>query len=250
MGKKNPLEVTFEVTEHGGIDPKAESPRFVAKHLSAYEFVRRRPVGNVLEIGFGDGYGSNFLAQSASAVTGIDLFEANVTAASMKYRSAHLKFLRMDATELKFQDSFFDQVVSFQVIEHIPQALLGRYLEEIRRVLRPGGTAYLSTLNLKKNLKDGKSYEKSPHHDKEFLPEEFRAILAEHFVDVTLWGLYPTLRHAVYERLKKSGVFRGLPERLDPVGRFYARITTRDFRWAPAAKLDDAIDLMGVCRKA
>ena len=232
--------MTFRITEHGGIDPLTESPRFVAKHLAAYDFALPLAKGRVLEIGCGDGYGASRLAARAQVVA-IDLFEGNVRAAAGRYRAEGLEFRRMDATELDFPAGSFDLVVSFQVIEHIPEGLLPRYLGQIRRVLKPEGRACLTTLNVKKNRKPGRPYEKSPHHDKEFTPEEFGSILGRHFGGVELYGLYPTVRHALAERLKKSGLFS--------MKRFYAGITTRDFRWRRGRNLDGCIDLMGVCWK-
>ncbi len=239
----------FQVTEHGGIDPEHESPRFVAKHLSAYHFVKPFAMARVLEIGFGDGYGASFLAEGADEVTAIDLFEKNVRAAFDKYARPNLRFLVMDATEMDLPNDYFDLVVSFQVIEHIPNALLVKYLEEIKRVMKPDGSACLTTLNLKKNLKPGQPYDKSPHHDKEFTPEEFKSFLSTCFGRVELRGLYPTLRHAAFERLKKIGIFKGFPASVNPVTRFYEQVTPQDFRWVSKENLDDCVDLLAVCRK-
>lgn len=54
----------------------------------------------------------------------------------------HLPVQRMDATRMTFSDESFDLVYSFSVFEHIdnPKAAL----EEVARVLKPGGLAYLS----------------------------------------------------------------------------------------------------------
>ncbi len=239
----------FRVTEHGGIDPQTESPRFVAKHLAAYEIASRFAEGQVLEIGFGDGYGSYLLSQKAREVTAIDLFQKNVDAAAAKYPKPHLHFMKMEATELALENERFDLVVSFQVIEHIPQGELGRYLDEIRRVLKPRGVACLTTLNLRKNKKPGQPYEKSPHHDKEFYPEEFEGLLKKHFQNVLLYGLYPSAKHQVFEKLKKSGILKGIPPAFNPVEQFYRGITVRDFRWLSRKNLDDSIDLLAMCRK-
>ena len=239
----------FEVTEHGGIDPLSESSRFVAKHLSAYEFARPFAQGKVLEVGCGDGYGSSLLAKTANEVTAVDLFPKNVTAAAERYAGPNLRFLQMNATELAFEDETFDLVVSFQVIEHIPQALLGRYVSEIRRVLKPGGVFIVTTLNLSKAMKPGARYEKSPHHDKEFRPEELEAFLREAFPRVEMFGLYPGAQHRVYERLKKWGLFRMMPAGLNPVERFYKNITPADFSWQTRPDLGGCEDILGLCRK-
>ena len=114
--------------------------------------------------------------------------------------------------------------------------------------MKPGGSAFLSTLNLKKNQKPGQAYNKSPHHDKEFEPRELRELLEKHYSDVRLYGLYPTLRHAFFERLKKTGVFRSVPDVWNPAERFYRGILPSDFKWLLKQDLDDSIDLMGVCR--
>ena len=239
----------FKISEHSGINPEKESPRFVAKHLSAYHFARRFSNGKILEIGFGDGYGSSFLAESAQEVKAIDLFERNASAAAVKYLKPNLEFLQMNATDLRWPDDTFDLTVSFQVIEHIPEALLTSFVAEIRRVTRRDGVVCLSTLNLKKNQKPGTPYSKSPHHDKEFTAGDLIELLKPFFCQVDLYGLYPSLKHAFFERLKKVGVFNFLPDSLNPASRYFRKITVDDFQWLKKSTVDDSIDLMAVCYK-
>ena len=237
----------FEVSEHGGIDPQKESPRLVAEHLSAYHFARQFSNGRLLEVGFGDGYGSSFLAESAREVKAIDLFDRNVTAAAAKYLKPNLQFMKMNATDLQWPDDTFDLTCSFQVIEHIPQALMASYVAEIKRVTKRDGVVCLSTLNLKKNQKPGKPYLKSPHHDKEFTAKDLTDLLNPFFRQVTLYGLYPNLKHAFFERLKKAGLFNFLPKSMDPASCYFRNITVNDFQWLKKSTVDDSIDLMAVC---
>lgn len=240
----------FQVREHGGIDPTAEEAGFVAKHLSAYVFAQRLGGTRVLEIGCGDGYGADLLASEdpSRQVTAVDLFEANVRAASARYPRPNLRFSVQEATALNLPDGSFDLVVSFQVIEHVPEARLPDYVRQVRRVLAAHGSACISTLNLRRARKPGQPYDRSPDHDREFEPAELEAFLKPYFTSVEMWGLYPTVRHAFYERLKKSGLTRMLPRAWDPVPAFYRSMTVGDFRWERRSALDDCIDVMAVCR--
>jgi ubiquinone/menaquinone biosynthesis C-methylase UbiE len=60
----------------------------------------------------------------------------------------------MDAQELLFRDDLFDFAFSLNAFEHIPDP--GRALQEIARVLKPGGTVFLQFNSL--YLSDGGHY--------------------------------------------------------------------------------------------
>jgi SAM-dependent methyltransferase len=57
-------------------------------------------------------------------------------------RPRRFNIARMDATQMTFPDQSFDVIYSYSVFEHIPDCR--RVLEEIKRVLRPGGAMYIS----------------------------------------------------------------------------------------------------------
>ena len=62
------------------------------------------------------------------------------------YRESHLEALHMDAKQLEFEDGSFDAVFSLSSIEHFGSwADIRRSAEEIGRVLRPGGAAFIVT---------------------------------------------------------------------------------------------------------
>lgn len=74
---------------------------------------------------------------------GIDrAFDREMTRQLGMGRPERYNIVRMDATKMTFPDSSFDVVYSYSVFEHIPDC--GRVLEEIKRVLRPGGAMYIS----------------------------------------------------------------------------------------------------------
>ena len=55
--------------------------------------------------------------------------------------------LAASGADLPFPDGHFDSVLSDNVIEHIPDALIPRHLRETRRVLKPGGRYVFTTPN-------------------------------------------------------------------------------------------------------
>jgi SAM-dependent methyltransferase len=87
-------------------------------------------------------------------------------------------------------DGSLDAVISAMVLEHVPDERT--YLAEIRRVLRIGGRAYLSTVFKKRwawyfRKRDGESVLDTSHLREYTDLDDFRALLAE--ADVLVLGL-------------------------------------------------------------
>jgi SAM-dependent methyltransferase len=96
---------------------------------------------SVLEVGVGMGSHAQLLAERAQGFVGIDLSWPAVAGTRRRLELAGMRgqVVQMDAENLAFPDAAFDLVWSWGVIHH--SASTRRALEEIRRVLKPGGCA-------------------------------------------------------------------------------------------------------------
>ena len=116
------------------------------KHVALYKFVARYAAQKrVLDLGCGEGYGSDALAHRARFVVAADRDVVAVAYARQKYTRPSLAFVVCDAQALPFRTASFEMVVSFEVIEHVPN--VRGYLEEVKRVNAGQGVAIISTPN-------------------------------------------------------------------------------------------------------
>lgn len=99
--------------------------------------------GRLLEIGSGIGVDSIQLARCGFDVTAVDLTSNAIRVARQfaRQRGVAIDFRLGNAERLDFPDESFDAVYSFGVLHHTPD--IERAVAEVRRVLRPGGTAYV-----------------------------------------------------------------------------------------------------------
>lgn len=96
---------------------------------------------DVLEIGPGPGLTTDWLRHRCRSLTCLEL-DPNF-AASLERRTAATG-VRVDcgsATAMPYGDCTFSSVVSFTMLHHVPSVVLQDQLfDEVRRVLKPGGT--------------------------------------------------------------------------------------------------------------
>lgn len=103
-----------------------------------------RSCTELLEVGTGSGViASHFgeLLAPRARVVGIDVRDSRTT-------DRHFEFRLVSSVDIPFEANRFDVVLTNHVIEHLrPRAAQRRHLEEIHRVLRPGGVAYIAAPN-------------------------------------------------------------------------------------------------------
>lgn len=158
------------------------------RHLVAYRFLLPLAAGKrVLDLGSGEGYGTDLLASVGAEAVGVDLAPEAVYHARRTYRRPNLRFLYGDIYELPLEDASFDLVCSLQVVEHLHQP--ERFMEEARRVLRPGGLCVITTPN-RLIISPGRESPLNPFHIREYDYVEFLAFMRNYYPRVEVKGVF------------------------------------------------------------
>ncbi|MEA2390843.1 MAG: hypothetical protein QOK31_952, partial [Solirubrobacteraceae bacterium] len=162
-----PLRLTGERT----LPDVPEENYWYRRHLAVYEWIGARVIGRrVVDMACGEGYGAEVLSRSAASVIGVDANPEAHDHARLRYRRPNLSFER-GMVENFGEAGAFDAVVFLQTIEHVqaPEAVLGHF----RRLLAPGGVAYVSTPNVLTLAGPGQSKSGNPWHIREYRAHEF-----------------------------------------------------------------------------
>jgi 2-polyprenyl-3-methyl-5-hydroxy-6-metoxy-1,4-benzoquinol methylase len=164
--------------------------------LKAYYLAQEHIKGKLLEVGCGEGRGVDLLAPLSESYLAIDKIQEVIDALRKKHPGVEFKQAFVPPFK-GIADNSFDTVVSFQVIEHIKDDKL--FLEEIHRVLKPGGKAIITTPNIKKTLT------RNPWHVREYTAKELADLAAPIFSKVEQKGVTGNEKvMAYYEKNKKS----------------------------------------------
>lgn len=155
----------------------------IYEHLHRYAIACGLAKGRrVLDIACGEGYGAKLLAGVAAEVTGVDIDTETIAHAKASYRHRNLHFLEGSCTEIPCPDQSMDLVASFETIEHIREH--DRFLQEIRRVLAPGGILVISSPHKAEYRKMSK--EGNPFHELELNHDDFVQLIAASFKKVVV----------------------------------------------------------------
>lgn len=102
-------------------------------------------LGDVLDVGCGDGWSARLLAPRSRSYVGLDRSEKVLSAARRRTKSiGHARFVLGEMEALPFDEACFDHVLLFHVLVHADDPSVA--LHEAARVLRPGGTLSVVTL--------------------------------------------------------------------------------------------------------
>jgi SAM-dependent methyltransferase len=145
-----------------------------ARYMFAMPFVTDKAV---LDIACGTGYGVGLLQTKAATVVGVDI-DAEAVKDAIAECGPTSAVLLGNGLGLPFADNSFDVITSFETLEHLHERSL--FVQELKRVLRPGGILFLSTPNaVYTRPVNGKP--SNPFHIHEYTPDELQAELRSHF---------------------------------------------------------------------
>lgn len=165
--------------------------------IKAYYLARPYISGDLLEIGCGEGRGIELLQPLCERYMAVDKIGPILKKLSDRFPG--VEFAQMNIPPLSgIPDGSFDRVISFQVIEHIKDDVA--YLEEIKRVLKPGGLALITTPNIKFTLT------RNPWHVREYLSRELFDKAISVFDEVEIKGISGNQKVLDYYRRNKESV--------------------------------------------
>lgn len=140
----------------------------------------------VVDCACGSGYGSWLLARAgAASVIGVDPDAVALEHARKHFALPGVEFREGNLLTLPLHSASADLAVSLETIEHVRDA--AAFVDELARVLAPGGTLVLST-----PLTRGpdRLHPKDPFHVREYDDDELGALLAARFQIVERLGMH------------------------------------------------------------
>lgn len=166
--------------------------------------------GSILDVACGRGATTRYLLRyfEKENVTGINIAEKQIQYCREKLPG--VRFEVMNATQMTFEDSSFDNVICVEASHHFDTR--EKFLEEAYRILKPGGMLVLADLrqrraaylhmpaNFFRNLAEYRSiYERSPFNDFEIIDVS----------DQCLGGIVDHYYNLTHEKMRKGEVPRG-----------------------------------------
>jgi len=173
----------------------------VESEIRMWDFYGLRPwilkytprFGEVLEAGCGLGRYNFYLSHFGIDITGLDFSEETINHLKkwQEENGYNLKFITGDVKNLPYDDNSLSGYLSFGVIEHFKEGPK-KVLDEVYRVLKPGGIAIITTPNkswnviknrIKRKSKDfikkiiGREIVHNPFFQYEYMPNQLREFM-------------------------------------------------------------------------
>jgi len=203
---------------------KEHSERYV-QHKGYYEipqllreFIEKSKV--ICDLGCGDGAFIFSVAQEFPKIKiiGVDISPRRINGLKEKFKQQNYLFLCEDVCETSIGSDSVDLVFCSQVIEHIQNDK--RLVEEINRIIRPGGYLWISSVIKKawaiyKYRNRYGNFVLDPTHEREYKDEkEFKNLLKNKFEIITLEVLPVRRKYLIPIRIPGYSVVRSLARKI------------------------------------
>ena len=205
------------------------SPLLLGRHCCAGK--------DVIEAACGTGPGLGYLAARARSLRAGD-FTPGILAVAQEHYGDRVDLRQFDAQAMPFEDHSADVVILFEAIYYLPSA--ERFVDECRRVLRPGGQVLIATAN-----KDLYDFNLSPYSHVYYGVVELHRLFTEHGFAVECFGYHAirdvSLRQKVLRPVKKLAAGLGLIPKTMEGKRWLKRIVFGRPTTMPAEIVEDLI---------
>ncbi|MDG1330760.1 MAG: class I SAM-dependent methyltransferase [Crocinitomicaceae bacterium] len=143
--------------------------------LDGFEHLKK--TGNLLDVGTGSAFFAEIAIKKGWKVFGTELTDETIQAAEKK----GINMSKGKLEDVQFETDFFDLVICIEVIEHVSYPV--PFVNEIQRILRKGGAAYVSTPNfdsyLRRKLKGQYDVIGYPNHLSYFTAKTLKSIFTK-----------------------------------------------------------------------
>jgi len=173
-----------EVTELAGSAISAEQ---LVRLSHRYGWAAQHCAGkDVVEVACGSGPGLGLLGRVSRSLEGGD-YSLQILNLARAHYGERVRLIQVDAQSLPYEDASKDVIILFEAIYYIPDAR--RFIDECRRVLRPGGQVLVATAN-----RDLWDFNPSPMSHRYYGAAELAALFRSADFNVELYGYMPVGR--------------------------------------------------------
>ncbi len=136
------------------------------------KYIEQIPIKNALEVGCGTGHWTEFFINNGFEITGIDISE-NMINIARKKNLKDAKFEIINIEDAPYPDNSFDNIFAITSLEFVDNRQ--KAIEQIYRILKPGGYLLIGCLNqnsfIGKTKQSNKVFARANFFDTEQLQE-------------------------------------------------------------------------------
>ncbi len=155
--------------------------KLVERYKYCNQFIKDK---DVIDIPTGTGWGTEYLVGYKSLI-GMDISKESIEFAQQRYGNKKRSFIPGDMQKIPAIDSTADAILCLEGFEHVDRATGKKFIEEAKRVLKPGGLVILTCpVENEDGGTSGNPYHLVEYPEKELfeiLNMNFRIVRAERF---------------------------------------------------------------------